>query len=389
MFGSSNHLRPVYLSLQDDVVVKLDITGHGHAHAHGHGKLANMYRWWKEHHHKHQPSEKTNSDDGSVSKDEIDDLHADDHHKSLKWKLTHLFHRTHHHGHDHHDVSLHMLHGTHNRIAPHDAVEKGHKGRGGHITAKLLDHITHKHHHHHHNHHNDEGHKHHHKDHAGGHHGRAHGGKHNVSARQDLYIAKDVDLPGDHHKWQEDVDHHDHHHQDDHHHHHHLHLPHALKSGLRMVLPRALCRSVHLFHNKEDSDLEDSMGFDFHHQLEPHSLSNNNGDLHQDKYNFGKDHDGGHIVHEEGDGHRELEYHHDHHHQYHHHHVHHREEKHDYELTVQAIVRRVPRKSFEQMARRLSLDELNVKVPRNSLENFEERIRRSSGEDRRISPQVG
>jgi hypothetical protein len=141
-----------------------------------------------------------------------------------------------------------------------------------------------------------------------------------------------------------------------------------------------------LFHNKDDSDLEDSTGFDFHHQLDPHLISNNKGDLHHDTYNFGKDHDGSHIVHEEGEGHRELENHHDHHHQYHHHH---RQEKHDYELTVQAIVRRVPRKSFEQMARRLSLDELNVKAPRNSLENFEERIRRSSGEDRRNSPQVG
>lgn len=355
---------------------KLDATGHGHAHAdvhHHHGKLANMYRWWKEHHHKRHAPEKTSSDEESASKDEYDDLHAHDHHKSLKWKLTHLFHHSHHH---HHDVPLHVLHGAHNRIAPHDAVEKGHKDQGNHITTKLVDPSRHKHR----PRHGDRGDKHHLEDHASGHHSRGHGGKHNTSAHQDLYIAKDVDLPSDHHKWQEGFDHHDHHHH---------HLSHALKSGLRMVLPRALCRSVDLFRDKDDSDLEDSTGFDFHHHLDDHSLSNNKGDLHHNNYNFGNDHEGSQIVHDEGEGHHELEHHHDHHHQYHHHHVHHHEEKHDYELTIQAIVRRVPRKSFEQMAHRLSIEEMDIKAPRNSLENFEERVRRSSGEDQSNSPQVG
>ena len=57
-----------------------------------------------------------------------------------------------------------------------------------------------------------------------------------------------------------------------------------------------------------------------------------------------------------------------HHHYHHHHHIAHQDD--DYELTVQDIVRRVPRKSFEEKAHRLSIDETTgMKAPRNSLES--------------------
>ncbi|KAG0560404.1 hypothetical protein KC19_10G178800 [Ceratodon purpureus] len=62
-----------------------------------------------------------------------------------------------------------------------------------------------------------------------------------------------------------------------------------------------------------------------------------------------------------------TEYHHHYHH--HHHHIAHGQGD-DYELTVQDIVRRVPRKSFEELAHRLSIEEnTGVKAPRNSLES--------------------
>ena len=58
--------------------------------------------------------------------------------------------------------------------------------------------------------------------------------------------------------------------------------------------------------------------------------------------------------------------HHEHHHHYHHHH-HVPPEAADYELTVQAISRRVSRSSFEEKSRKFSLEEGGMKAPRNSL----------------------
>jgi hypothetical protein len=59
--------------------------------------------------------------------------------------------------------------------------------------------------------------------------------------------------------------------------------------------------------------------------------------------------------------------HHEHHHHYHHHHVPVPPEAADYELTVQAISRRVSRSSFEEKARKFSIEEGGTKAPRNSL----------------------
>lgn len=64
------------------------------------------------------------------------------------------------------------------------------------------------------------------------------------------------------------------------------------------------------------------------------------------------------------------EFHHEYHHHHHHHH-HHIDDDDDYELTVPDIVRRVSRKSFEEMAHRFSIEEstAGMKAPRNSLES--------------------
>lgn len=65
------------------------------------------------------------------------------------------------------------------------------------------------------------------------------------------------------------------------------------------------------------------------------------------------------------------QYHHEYHHHYHHHHHHIAHQDDDYELTVQDIVRRVPRKSFEELAHRLSIEEnTGSKAPRNSLDSL-------------------
>jgi hypothetical protein len=68
---------------------------------------------------------------------------------------------------------------------------------------------------------------------------------------------------------------------------------------------------------------------------------------------------------------------HEHHHVYHHHHHHvvMQHQQKDYELTLQDIDRRVLRKSFEEKARRISMEEhgsSSFKVPRNSLEEIRE-----------------
>ncbi|CAK9237611.1 unnamed protein product [Sphagnum troendelagicum] len=68
---------------------------------------------------------------------------------------------------------------------------------------------------------------------------------------------------------------------------------------------------------------------------------------------------------------------HEHHHVYHHHHHHvvMQQQQKDYELTLQDIDRRVLRKSFEEKARRISMEEhgsSSFKVPRNSLEEIRE-----------------
>lgn len=287
-----------------------------------HGKLLSAFSWWSMSKSRRRRSlEKKNSDDEESPKEAI-------HHKS-KWKLSNIFHPS------HHDVA-HVLHSP-KRIVPHEySLEKGgHKSGRGNSIAKIID-IDNKFYNH-----------------------PSKQEKIGYGApRSDVdYIAKDVDLPRGVDKREADFYDHD---DDD----HQQHFSHALKSGLRMVLPPSLCRPLHGF-GAADSDMEDVTVYN---QTQP--ASNKGSRQHQHYYGG---HGGNLHYHQDEEDQEDSEPDYHHHHQ---HYVHQQAEDHqDYELTVQAIVRRVPRKSFEEMIsyRRLSTEESGVKAPTSSLENFKQR----------------
>ena len=294
--------------------------------ASSHGKLLNAFSWWSMSKSRRRRSlEKKSSDDEESPKEAAQ-------HKS-KWKLSNIFHPS------HHDVA-HVLHSP-KRIVPHEySLEKGgHKAGRGHSTAKNI--VS-----------DSKFYNHPPKQEKSG---------YGTPRRELDYIAKDVDLPSGFDNREADFFDHDH---DD----HQQHFSHALKSGLRMVLPRSLCRPLHGFGDA-GSDMDDVTVY---HHTQPAS---NKGSRHHQHY-YGDNIRNLHRHPDEEQEYSETDYHHDHHHHYHHHYVHQQaEEQQDYELTVQAIVRRVPRKSSEEMMvyKRLSIEESGVQAPRNSLENFERR----------------
>nr|PNR38110.1 hypothetical protein PHYPA_021221 [Physcomitrium patens] len=195
--------------------------------------------------------------------------------------------------------------------------------------------------------------------------------------RNNVHVSKDVDIPSDK--------------DDDDHGHHHLYF---WKFVYKAILSSPFCRQRQLLSEAEESEMEEKfyennkeLHQGHHYKRVWSSLSSmlrhhdrNHENEHQLKHNHihhGQSHDSKHdLIH--GDEHPSLQrqQHEEHkhqyqHHRYHHHHYHYAQsEFEDFELTIQAKSRRSSRSSFEEKARRFSIEGSDSpKAPRNSLED--------------------